>query len=167
MVVGRIAGAFGVRGWVKLLSFTDPVENLVHYGGWRLARAAEDPAGARDVVLAEWQWHGDRLIGRLEGVTDRDVAERLTGLEIRVPRGELPTPAAGEFYWADLMGFAVRNLEGAALGRLEDVMDNGAQDVMVVRGAGRERLIPFVRGPIVHRVDAQARVIDVDWGEDY
>ncbi len=166
LVVGEVAGAHGVRGWVKLRSFTDPAENLVHYANWRLLLPGPGAAtGSREVRLAQWRWHSERLIGQLEGVEDRDGALALTGARILVPRSELPAPVDG-WYWADLMGFEVLNLEGDVLGKLLDVMDNGAQDVMVVAGS-RQRLIPFVRGPIVHQVDEASRRILVDWGLDY
>lgn len=166
LVVGELAGAHGVRGWVKLKSFTDPAENLVHYANWRLLLPGPGAAtGSREVRLAEWRWHSERLIGRLEGIADRDAAAALTGAQVTVPRSELPAPSDG-WYWADLMGYEVHNLEGVVLGRLRDVMDNGAQDIMVVAGT-RERLIPFVRGPVVHGVEEAQRRILVDWGEDY
>jgi 16S rRNA processing protein RimM len=164
--VGRIAGAFGVRGWVKLMSFTDPAENLVHYPDWRLrqggdlARPVEHP-----VELTEWRWQSDRLVGHLRGVDDRDRALALVGAEIVVPRHVLP-PVDDGWYWADLLGFDVVNLSGVTLGQLTSVLDNGAQDVMVLQGAGRERLVPFVRGRFVHRIDEVARQIIVDWHED-
>lgn len=169
VVVGRIAGAWGVRGWVRLASFTEPAENLVHYPDWRLRPAATpampDRGPARPVTLAQWRWQGGRLAGRLEGVDDRDQALALNGAEILVPRAVLPAVADG-WYWADLLGFEVRNLRDVALGQLASVLDNGAQDIMVLRGAGRERLVPFVRGVIVHAVDEGARRILVDWHED-
>jgi 16S rRNA processing protein RimM len=170
VVIGRVAGAFGIKGWVRLMSFTDPPENLVHYAPWRLDRGEGAGGAGPDaavVTLAQWQWHGDRLIGRLEGVEDRNAASALTGADIVVPRAVLPAPEEG-WYWADLLGAAVVNTADVALGKLADVMDNGAQDVMVLHdGDGRERLVPFVRDRIVKAVDVQRGRIVVDWEADY
>jgi 16S rRNA processing protein RimM len=165
VLVGQIAGAYGVRGWVRLMSFTDPPENLIHYAPWSLSGPGSQ---RREVRLVEWRWHGDRLVGRLEGIDDRDAALAINGAQISVPRTALPAAADGTWYWADLIGSEVVNLEGTSLGRLADVMDNGAQDVMVLHAdGGRERLVPFVRDVFVKEIDPASRRITVDWAEDY
>jgi 16S rRNA processing protein RimM len=109
---------------------------------------------------------GKGVVARLDGVDDRDAATALVGTEIWVPRDALPKPRQGEYYWADLEGLAVRTVDGVDLGRVSHLFATGANDVMVVQG-GRERLIPFVPGRQVVKVDLDAGLIEVDWDPDF
>ncbi|MDF9390964.1 MULTISPECIES: ribosome maturation factor RimM [Methylococcus] len=158
VVVGRVAGAFGVRGWVKAVSFTDPPVNLVGYRPWTLRRG--DVERTADVL--EGREHGNTVIVRLQGVDTREQAEALKGFEVTVRRSQLPPPAPGEYYRIDLIGLKVVNLEGVALGEIVDVMETGANDVLVVRG-DRERLLPFVQGEFVKSVNLEESRMVVDW----
>jgi 16S rRNA processing protein RimM len=161
LVVGRVTGAFGVRGWVKVHSYTEPREEILAYGPWRLGPEAV----AMDV--ADGQPHGKGLIARLAGVEDRDAAEALRGSDIRVPRSRLPEADPDEYYWADLLGLEVRTVAGVTLGRVERLLETGANDVLVVAGGGREHLVPFVPGAVVTRVDLDAGEVVVDWDPDF
>jgi len=162
VILGKVGGLYGVRGWVKLWSFTDPVENLLDYqevelgreGAWRVAR------------LAEGRRQGQALVARFEGCADRDDAALLVGAELAVMRDRLPAPAAGEYYWADLAGLKVVTTAGVELGRVDHMMATGANDVMVVKGE-RERLLPFLPGRFVHEVDLAGGLIVVDWDPDF
>lgn len=158
VTLGQVTGVFGVRGWIKLASYTRPLENILDYPRWII--------GGREWPLVEGRHHGDGVVARLQGLDDRDAAMRLRGEAIEVAREQLPDPGPGTYYWADLVGCEVVNEGGAVLGTVESVFENGAQDVMVVRGE-RERLIPFVFGPIVKQVDAPGRRIVVDWEPDF
>jgi len=162
IAVGRVSGLYGVQGWVKLYSFTEPRDRLLEYEPLMLGK---DEAW-RPVKLAEGRVHGKGLVGRFEDITDRDQAAGLVGLELAVLRSQLPEAAADEVYWVDLMGLAVVNTQGESLGRVERLLETGANDVLVVKG-DRERLIPFARGPIVKQVDLVAGTIVVDWEPDY
>lgn len=162
VVLGRVTGLFGVRGWVKLWSYTDPVENLLVYGEFELGQEES----WRHASLVEGRRHGDGLVGRFEGVEDRDAAAVLVGAELAVPREQLPAPDEGEYYWADLVGLEVVNREGARLGRVERMMATGANDVMVVAGE-RERLLPFLPGRFVDEVDLDGGRIVVDWDPEF
>lgn len=161
VILGRITGAHGVRGWVKVVSHTEPRENILAYERWQLRR----PEGWQSHAVAEGRSSGGRVFARLEGVTTRDEAAALAGTDVAVLREELPATAEGEYYWADLEGMTVRNLEGRVLGCVESLFATGANDVMVVRG-DRERLLPFVHGAVVKEVDLAAREIRVDWDAD-
>lgn len=152
--LGRVVGAFGIKGWLRVFSYTAPPEKILKYRTWQLA--------GRDWKVIEGHAQSGAVVASLEGLTDRDDAAALEGESIGIPRSELPKAKKGEFYWADVLGSEVVSTSGATLGRLESLTSNGAQDVMVVQGE-RERLIPFVVGPIVIGVDAQARRILVDW----
>lgn len=162
IVAGVITGAYGVKGWLKVRSFTEPGENLLAYAPWRLARDATEQT--REVVAG--RVHGAGLVVQLAGVSDRDQAEALSGREIFVPRSALPEPGENEYYHADLMGLEVVNLEGVAFGRVAWVMETGANDVLVVSG-DRERLVPFILGAAVRSVNLVERRIVVDWDADF
>jgi 16S rRNA processing protein RimM len=163
ILIGRIHGAFGVRGEVKLESLTEPQGNLVRYQPWILRDAA---GREREVSGAKARVGGKGLIGMLPGIEDRDAAEALRGAELYVPRSALPPPKDGEFYWIDLEGLRVENLEGVDFGRAAFVFPNGANDVLVVRG-DRERMIPWLRPDFVRELDFDAGRILVDWDADF
>jgi len=160
--VGRISGLFGVKGWVKLYSYTEPRDGLLEYDPLLLGENED----WRPVRLAEARVHGKGLIGLFEGIGDRDQAAALVGLELTVLRSQLPDMGPGEVYWVDLIGLAVDNVDGETLGTVERLLETGANDVLVVSG-DRERLIPFVRDEVVKEIDLAAGRIVVDWGLDY
>lgn len=163
ILVGRIHGAFGVRGEVKLESLTEPEGNLLRYQPWVLRDAQ---GRERTVEGARAHPGGKGLIGTLPGIDDRDVAEALRGAELFVPRSALPPPHDGEFYWIDLEGLRVANVEGVDFGTVASVFSNGANDVLVVRG-DRERMIPWRRPDYVRELDFDAGRIVVDWDADF
>lgn len=157
ITVGRIAGLFGVRGWVKVYSHTRPREAILNYNPWLVVVGGTE----RTVALAEGRPQGKGVIARLEGITDRDQAAPLVGADIAVNREQLPALTANEYYWAELEGARVMDQRGTELGRVSYLFETGAQDVMVVRGE-RERLIPF-GATVIKRVDLTNGVIHVDW----
>jgi 16S rRNA processing protein RimM len=161
MLVGGISGAFGVRGWLKVSSFTDPLENILKYSPWQLC-VANGGRPSRTVQLVQGKRHGKGLVVQLEGIDGRDEAESLRGLEIRIERQRVPEPESGHYYWADLEGLQVENSAGVVLGKIDHLLDTGSNDVMVVRGEVRH-LIPFIYGDTVLSVDLEAGCIQVDW----
>lgn len=161
IVLGSIGAPWGVRGWVRLNSWTDPREALLGYRDIELQRDGHwQPAR-----LLEARQQGKSLVGRLEGVDDRDAAITWRGADIGVPREALPEPGDGHWYWADLEGLSVRHRDGRELGRVAYLLATGEHDVLVVKGE-RETLIPFVPETYVLNVDLAAGVIDVDWEWD-
>ncbi len=161
VLLGRIDGLFGVRGWVKVFSFTDPREAVLEYGPWWIR---QDGAW-RLMPVAEGRRHGKSLIARLEGCTDRDQAVSLLGSDVAVPADALPTPGEGRYYWRDLEGLEVVHRDGASLGKVAYVMETGAHDVLVIEG-DRQRLVPFVPGEVILDVDLAKATIHVDWEWD-
>lgn len=159
MTLGRVAGVFGVKGWVRIQSYTRPAENLFDYAPWLIGDAERDILEARE--------HGPGFVALLDGVEDRDAAAALIGADIEVPRSALPEPEDGQVYWADLIGMDVVCEDGRELGKVADMLENGAQDVLVIRGAGQPHLVPFVRGPIVKRIELEQGRIVVDWSPEY
>jgi len=161
VILGRIDGLFGVRGWIKVYSYTEPREAVLNYKDWLLARDGD----WQRVELADGKRQGKAVIARLEGIEDRDAAAELIGSEIGVDRDALPEPEEGHYYWADLEGLTVVRRDGTDLGKVTYVMATGANDVLVVDGPA-ERLIPFVPGTVILDVDLAAGVIRVDWEWD-
>lgn len=160
--MGRITGAYGVRGWVRVASDTEPSSNILDYRPWQV-RVGGDWVTHQ---VVEGRPHGRGLVVKLEGLDDRDAAAGLSGAEIAVSRSALPSPAGWEVYWADLVGAEVVTRAGVALGKVDHLMATGANDVMVVMGE-RERLIPFLEDQVVTEVDLAAKRITVDWDPEF
>ena len=161
VILGKIGGAFGVQGWVKVSSFTEPPENILDYGVWQVGRAGRWQA----VEVEDGRVTGKGVLAKLAGIDTPEDARTQTGAEIAVSRSELPPPARGEYYWSDLEGFEAVTREGDLLGRVDHFRGTPAGSVVVVRGA-REHWIPFVGDRIVS-VDLEAGRIVFDWGVDY
>lgn len=159
--MGRIAAPFGIKGWVKIHTFSDDPGTLMDYESWRVGRGEQQTRYTVEAI----QDHSNTLVAKLAGIDDRDAAFALRGQEISVARSDLPPPEENEFYWSDLIGLTVINREGIALGRISSLLETGAHDVLVVKGE-REYLIPFVAA-FVGNVDVAGGRIEVDWGEDY
>ncbi len=161
VVLGRISGFFGVRGWVKVYSYTEPREAVLNYKSWLLSHNGD----WRTAEVAEGKRHGKTVIARIDGIEDRDQAAQLIGCDIGVPRSELPEMEAGQYYWSDLEGLRVLTKNGSELGKVEYLLETGANDVMVINGE-QEYLVPFVIDDVVLDVDLAAGVITVDWDWD-
>jgi 16S rRNA processing protein RimM len=165
VILGRISGLYGVKGWVRVFSYTEPREALLGYRSWLLR--AED--GWREQAVAEGRKQGKSLVVRLGRTEDREAAAEWIGADIAVARESMPPAGEGEFYWADLEGLEVRRRDGRILGRVAHMLATGANDVLVVQGEGepnQEILIPFVPEMYILRVDVVEGVIDVDWEWD-
>ena len=158
VLLGRIHGAFGVRGEVKLESFAEPLRGILRYQPWTL----RDARGDRELSGATGRETAKGLVATLPGVDDRDAAEALRGTEVWVPRSVLPPPAPGEYYWVDLEGLRVVNVDGTDFGTVSHLFATGANDVLVARGE-RERMIPFLEPEYVRLVDFEAGVVTVVW----
>ena len=159
---GRITGLYGVRGWVKVYSYTEPRENIIGYSPWRVRLGNQ----WHELAVAEGRRHGKGVIARLAGYEDRSQAERLLGADIAIRRDQLPPLAEDEYYWSDLEGLRVVTREGRELGRVHHLIATGANDVLVVRGE-RERLIPFLQGDVVLDVDLAGGSLRVDWDPEF
>jgi 16S rRNA processing protein RimM len=161
ITLGKIIGVFGVKGWVKIYSYTRPIEKIFEYSPWVL----EFEDSSFEVKVRDGQNHGKGLIARFEGIGDRNQAEKLTGARIAVPEQALPATDEDEYYWSQLSGLNVVTTEGIDLGKVIELFETGANDVMVVRG-DRERLIPFTRNAVIN-VDLDGQKITVDWDPDF
>lgn len=172
--VGHISGAFGIQGWVRVQPYSSDADALLHAKTWWLG-ASDASGGLRDVEMLHSKPHGTEVVAMLMGIADRNAAEALRGVSVRIRRSHFPPPADNEFYWVDLIGLAVVNLQGEPLGVVGDLMDNGAhpilrvtapQDEAAEKTGSRELLIPFV-DRFVHTVDQTDKKITVDWERDY
>lgn len=162
IVLGQINGLHGVKGWVKVFSHTEPRENILTYKTWYLKRG--DAWQPWEIVAGRRQ--GKTVVAQLQGIDDRDKAAALLGTEIAIKRDQLPPTEADEYYWTDLEGLTVRNLEGEELGTVSHLFATGANDVMVVQGE-RERMIPFIQGDYIKSVDLETGIIEVDWDSEF
>lgn len=160
--LGKISGVFGVKGWVKVHSFTDPRESIVDYPNWQILQKGR----WREVQLEGGSRQGKTVIAKIEGMDDRDEAMLLMGCKIAIRSDQLDDLNEHEYYWRDLEGLQVINTEGIDLGKVSQMMETGANDVMVVEG-DQERLIPFTLNHTVQKVDLAAGVVTVDWDADF
>ena len=161
VVMGRVGAPFGIKGWIKVQPFSQTVDGLLRHPVWWLGRD-----GTWGTARVEGSAiHGRSLIAKLEGCDDRNGAAHLKGLDVAIPRSDLPANADGEYYWSDLIGLQVVNREGESLGRVMRLIETGASPVLVVHGR-RERLIPFAQ-PVVVSVDVAGGTLSVDWGADF
>jgi 16S rRNA processing protein RimM len=159
VVVGKIGAPYGVRGWVKVHSFTEPKDNLFGYP----LLIQEHSVAWRPLEIEEFKAHGDGFVAKLAGVADRDQAALITNAEIAVLRENLPELDKEEFYWADLIGLTVFNQDNIELGKIEDYFETGANDVIVVQGENGSHLIPFVPDMYVLDIDLSTKQMRVQW----
>jgi 16S rRNA processing protein RimM len=163
--VGKISGAFGVKGWVKVFSFTEPRKNILSYSPLYISRKGE----WIEVKKSGGRTQGKGVVMGLENVTDRDQVLPLIGAELAIKNTQLKPTAKDEFYWSELVGLTVINLQDQPLGQVDHLLETGANDVLVLKvdGEDEKRLIPFVMDEIVKLVDVDKNLIQVDWGVDY
>lgn len=160
--VGKISGVFGVKGWVKVFSFTDPRENILTYSPWLLKKSGE----TKTVNVVDGQLQGKTIVAQLAGIADRDQAAGLMGWDVFITRNQLPKAAKDEYYWSELIGLNVETIDGVQLGVVDSLLETGANDVIIVQGE-RERVIPFLQGQTIINVDLDEGKIVVDWDPEF
>ncbi len=165
--MARIAAPFGIKGWVKLQVFTEYADSLDEFATWYL-RGSQASQGWREVEVEDFAVNAKGVVAKLKGCDDRTAAEKLAKLDIAVPRDWLAKTDEGEFYWIDLIGSEVIDAAGTSLGKVEGLMETGANDVLVVKKDGRPEdvLIPFVADVIV-KVDRDAKQVTVNWSGEF
>jgi 16S rRNA processing protein RimM len=170
LVIGRITAVFGVRGWVKVMSFTQQPEKIFDYQPWQVDKQGR----CQMVEVDEFKIHGDGLVARLKGIDNRDVAREWCQLDIRVGQDALPDLQDSDYYWHQLQGLVVYNHYGDTiqrLGKVSSMLETGANDVIVVTGDAEsidrnERLIPYAK-QYVTNIDLESQKIDVTWDPDF
>lgn len=164
VVLGKLADPYGIRGWVRLHAFGDDPQSWAEMPTWWLSRDGQE---WQEQKLKNLRLHGDGVVVLLDGVADRSAAEALKGMLVGAPHDCLPATDEGEYYWADLIGLKVVNTAGEALGRVESLIETGANDVLsVVAEDGTKRLLPFVAA-VVLAVEKEEGRLRVEWGSDW
>jgi len=170
IVVGRICGVFGVKGWLKVYSFTEQQLQILEYKPWHLKMGEK----LKQLDIIESRKHGKGIVVQLKGISDRDIAAEWVNAEILINSDQLPQLPEGEYYWADLKGLKVLDLAGVLLGEVIDIMQTGANDVLVLTEAStkadekpQEVLIPYIMEQVIKKIDLELQQIIVDWDVDY
>ncbi len=166
ILLGRITGLFGVKGWIKVYSDTEPRDNILNYSPWYLRRQGE----WQPYEVIAGKLHGKSIIAQLANCPDRDTAAELIGNDIAIRRDQLPAAGEDEYYWSDLRGLKVTTLQGVELGQVVSLMETGANDVLVVRETGkegREHLIPYIPSQVICDIDLERGLITVDWDPEF
>ena len=159
MIVGRFGRPHGIKGMVVVQSFTDPIDNILHYKPWhRFINGKWTP-----LVLESINLSGKQFVVQIQGYTDRDQAAELTHATIGIPREMLPCLPQQEYYWHDLIGMRVFNREGVDFGTVKSILPTASNDVLVVENEQKTRLLPFILGQYVDEVDIKTQAIKVDW----
>lgn len=162
IALGKIAGVFGVKGWVKVFSHTEQRDGILGYNPWLLRVAGE----WKPFKVIAGQVQGKGLVAQLDGIVTREQAEALVGCAIAIPREQLQPLREGEYYWTDLKGMDVVTTGGFSFGKVDSLFETGSNDVMVVRGE-RERLVPWIMGDVIKSVSLEERRILVEWDPDF
>ncbi|CFU93033.1 ribosome maturation factor RimM [Yersinia pseudotuberculosis] len=165
IVLGKMGSTYGIRGWLRVFSSTENAESIFDYQPWFIQQAGK----WQHVELEDWKRHSQDLIIKVKGVDDREAANLLTNCEIIVDSTQLPALEENDYYWKDLMGCQVVTTTGYELGKIIDMMETGSNDVMVVKAnlkdafGMKERLVPFLHGQVIKKVDLTAQRVEVDW----
>ncbi len=170
LIIGKISGVYGVKGWVKVYSDTEPKEGITQYNPWYLRQPGRQQGEWREVQVESGRRQAKTVIAKLDGCDDRDAAMLLTGAEIAIRQDQLKELNKDEYYWRDLIGLRVTNREGVELGTVHRLMETGANDVLVVKGQdkeSKEHLIPWILNQSVLDVDLEQGLIQVDWDADF
>lgn len=161
--VGEITGVFGIKGWLKVYSLTNPRENILNFSPWIISKGNE----AKEVKLVDGKRQGKSIVVSIEGVCERDIAESYRGWQILINKNQLPKAEVGEYYWADLVGLRVETELGIGLGNIDYLIETGANDVLVIKDNDKERLIPFIQGQVIKKIDLEGKHMIVDWNPDF
>ncbi len=157
ILIGKISGCFGVKGWLKIFSYSNPRENIVSYNNWIIGNKLFESIQAKK--------QGKLIVAKLVGIDDKDAAQAMIGQKIEIEKQQLAQLDDGHYYWHDLEGLEVSNTNGIAFGQLESVLETGANDVIFVKGE-RTRVIPYILDTVILKVDLEQKTMLVDWHED-
>jgi len=168
VVVGKLLGAYGIKGWMKLYSHTQPMENIAEYSPLWINRGGS----WQPISVERVQRHGKGLVIKVEGCDNREQIPAFTGCELAIKREQLPALQQNDYYWSELEGLTVITLEGDCLGKISHLFETGSNDVIAVKGNAdsidrQERLIPYVWDEVVRAVDLQSGTMTVDWDKDF
>lgn len=160
VIVGQVGATYGVKGWLKILSYTEMVANILEYNPWYI----EERTGWKAMKVEDSQQHGKGIIAKLAGFNNPEDARLLSGKKIAILRSQLPKLAKNEYYWSDLKGLTVIDQHGATLGKVIYLIETGSNDVLVVKGE-KEQAIPFLLNDVVTNIDLDKGEMHVNWEE--
>jgi len=165
IVVGKFGATYGIRGWLKVFSYTDNTESIFDYSPWFVEQGGKWV----EYKVESWKRHNKGLVVKLDGLDVREDAQLMTNFEILIDPAVLPELPEDEFYWRDLIGMQVVTGNGYDLGTVSDLLETGSNDVLVVKAnlkdafGQKERLIPFLEEQVIKHIDREAQRIEVDW----
>ncbi len=169
VVVGKLGATYGIKGWLKVFSFTEQAESIFAYTPWLIKVKGE----WQPIQVETWKKHGQGLVAKLDCCDLREEAQMYTNAEVAVPADQLPALSDEEFYWRELFGMSVVTTEGYDLGKVTDILETGSNDVLVVKAnlkdafGQKERLIPFLDEQVIKLIDRAAQRIEVDWDPEF
>lgn len=158
LVVGKIGSTYGIKGWIKILSYTEEIENILKYQPWYI----EDQQGWKSIDIEQTKMHGNGIIVKFKGYDTPENARMLSGKKIAVLQDQLPALKKNEYYWNELQGLTVLDQHGENLGKVIYLMATGSNDVLVVKGS-KEHAIPYIWHDVIQEIDLQKGIIYVDW----
>ena len=162
ILVGKISNPHGIKGWIKVISFTDPIENILSYKKWTIS----DNETEKTYCLEDSRIQGNKIVIKLEGVNNRDDADLLKNLQIEINRSDLPKLEENSYYWEDLVDFNVIDIKGNLVGKVDSLFRTGSNDVLVIINETKERLlVPFIMEEVIKYVDLAKELISIDWAE--
>ncbi|MCF8006853.1 MAG: ribosome maturation factor RimM [Methylovulum sp.] len=161
--IGEITSSFGIKGWLKVFSFTDERERILTFSPWIIKKPHAEPA---KYTLSDGALHGKNVIVKLKEIDTRNQADTFIGSEIFIRQDQLPRPQQGEYYWSDLIGMAVITRLNVPLGRIDSMLETGANDVMIVKGE-REHAIPFIHTQVIISIDVSEKQMIVEWDPEF
>ncbi|WP_372738692.1 ribosome maturation factor RimM [Neptunomonas sp.] len=167
-VIGQITSVYGVKGWVKIFSHTEPMDSILTYSPW----LTKVDGQWKPLKVEAAKQHGKGFIAKLVGINDRDVARKFCGMDIAIETSLLPSLEEGEFYWSQLENLTVYTLSGQLLGRVSHLMETGANDVIIVKGDAesidrRERMIPYLPDQVIKEIDLESGTMRIDWDPEF
>jgi len=158
--LGKITGVHGIKGWLKIQSFSSPPENILNYPSWIINNQGEEELYS----IEQGRKQNNKIVVKLEKIDDRNTAESLINSKIQIQRSDLPKLSNENYYWSDLVGLSVLSSEEKVIGKIESLIETGANDVMVIITLKDERiLIPFVMHEIIKEVNVELNYIKIDW----
>ncbi|PSW69902.1 ribosome maturation factor RimM [Photobacterium sp. GB-50] len=169
IIVGKLGATYGIKGWLKVFSYTEQSESIFSYIPWLIKVKGE----WKEIHVESWKRHGQGLVAKLEGMDIREDAQVFTNAEVAVLAEQLPALSDEEFYWRELFGMSVFTTEGYDLGKVTDILETGSNDVLVVKAnlkdafGQKERLIPFLDEQVIKLIDRTAQRIEVDWDPEF
>jgi len=163
VLIGKVSGVFGIKGWMKVFSFTEPRKNILSYSPLYISKKD----GWVEAKVIDGRVQGKGIVMELFGLTEPDHVLPLIGSELAIKRAQFKPTQADEYYWSQLIGLTVINLDDVALGQVDSLLETGAHDVLLVKDHDQELLIPFVMEEVIQSIDLDTGMIQVDWELDY